>query len=133
MIPSKIKATSTGPPLAPEPFLEVVNATAIKISWEKPFSWEGWEVLSYNISWGSNSMSTKEQSVVLENELAEACIEIEFNVSAMNAVGQSDVRSIHGSFPIGKNKNFCSLSFNLSLLSISTWGFYITYLCRNFK
>ena len=77
-------------------------------------------MLLYNLTWGraqasgdgwdghgkgSSSMCTKEQSVVLvreENEVAQACVEMEFNVSAANAVGQSDVGSIDGGFPIGE-------------------------------
>ena len=91
----------------------MLNSTLIKLSWGKPFTWiEVADILNYTVSmYNSSSQEWKNWTVgpsvnaflisgkqSVDNE----CVELLFNVSATNVVGESRTSPISGGFPTGK-------------------------------
>ena len=107
-----------GPPLAPHPKFQVVNATHIEVKWDKPFTLPDFDVISYtllvNTSFEGVSLRNQSFSVsanttypirfYLSNggDIPKECVYINFLLTAKNDAGESHIGSVMGGFPIGK-------------------------------
>ena len=91
-------ATSTGPPLSPMPVLQKVNDTTVRVSWEEPFTWKEFPILTYTvlgINCSSdavivNTTTTAKQITFTQSEgITRSCSVLQFEVKAATAVGES--------------------------------------------
>ena len=102
-----------GPPLPPVPRLEVFNATSVRVSWEEPFTWELFPVLSYQVSVYNVSSGTYTDNFTLSgNETSQVitrqtettvCSELWLEVTAKNGEGEGCAGTTSGGFPVGKS------------------------------
>ena len=99
---------STGPPLAPAPFVEARNATAVQVSWKEPFIWEGYTIDGYSITVENTSSgevwreTVNATSIIIDREgIAQTCAVI--SVSAQSILGSSKPGVVTNGFPIGKS------------------------------
>ena len=100
----------TGPPLPPSPELRAVNATTLQLSWEDPFTVEGFGI-DYFTVFVKRLDYEEETHVIFERGfylsrvegIAQTCEESNFTVTATNAVGESETADISGEFPFGKS------------------------------
>ena len=102
-----------GPPLPPDPVLNVVNVTTLRVSWMQPYSWPGYNILNYKIEIENQSTGEKIHDAEYVNRtqhtfhffsdmVAESCMELTIYLSAINAAGESEAAEISGGFPIGE-------------------------------
>lgn len=108
-----------GPPRAPHPIFHVVNATHIKVQWDKPFALPEFDVRKYtllivNTSSESGSPRSEPFSVSADTtypiahyisnggDIPKECIYLNFSLTATNDAGRSDIGEVMGGFPIGK-------------------------------
>ena len=106
-------AIAPGPPLPPAPRLEVKSTTSVNVSWEEPFTWDLFPVLSYqvsvyNVSSGTHTntytLSGNETSqVITRHTETSVCSELRFEVTAKNGEGESGAGTTSGGFPVGKS------------------------------
>ena len=100
-----------GPPLPPHPRIALLNATALQLNWDKPFTWTTVaDILNYTIRMYNSSgdqwknwtvgPSVNAIAVVKEGAMVEQCAELFFDVSATNVVGESRFLTVSGGFPI---------------------------------
>lgn len=100
-----------GPPLAPNLMLEVMDeGTVLNISWEKPYSPEGFPILSYNLT--LHNVTSNSSHLLLQADTPTyyllnstdynnvMCNVLRFTVTAASSVGSSDDGAISGGFPI---------------------------------
>ena len=109
-----------GPPLSPDPTLNVLSPSQLKIQWDIPFSHESDPIQRYDIQILNTSSGRKFEYNVSQNgytfptedgNKAEHCHHLMFNVTAVSAQGQSKPGKVSGGFPVGK------YSFKLSSVS----------------
>ena len=91
--------------------MRTVNATAIRVYWDPPFTPVGFDILFYSVSVvnasdGASRMTPPllNTSYVLSTDggrILENCYEIRFYVCAWSEVGQSRNGSVSGTFPTG--------------------------------
>ena len=100
----------------PEVHLQILNATALKLQWLKPFSRREFPIINYTIAVkkkeGSSNIlpeycllasEDRIESFIYANEgVQRVCQQLTFFVAAVNAIGKSTSIEIHGGFPIGK-------------------------------
>lgn len=109
---SEVYWSHTGPPLPPAPSFTLINETAVNVTWQKPFTWEQFDILNYivritNATSGEGiknvtihpTVNQAVMSYVMDN--LEECHEIQFNVTAVNAVGKSRDGYVLIQFPKG--------------------------------
>jgi hypothetical protein len=99
-----------GPPLPPAPQLEVLSTTSVRVSWEEPFTWELFPVLSYQVSVYNVSSGTYNNTFTLSgNETSQVitrqtettvCSELRLGVTAKNGEGESAAGTTSGGFPV---------------------------------
>ena len=94
--------------MAPAPFVEARNATAVQVSWKEPFIWEGYTIDGYFITVENTSSgevwheTVNATSIIIDREgIALTCAV--FNVSAESILGSSKPGVVTSGFPIGKN------------------------------
>ena len=103
-----------GPPLPPHPIFHVVNATHIKVQWDKPYSLPGFDVKNFTLttrsedSQLSNKFEVTPESVYpivhyISNggNIPQECFHMNFTLTATNEAGTSDEGFATGGFPIG--------------------------------
>ena len=118
---------TTGPPLAPHPNFTIVNSTTVIVHWDKPFTWQQFDIQNYTvkvrnsttgevtaetITFGDNRTNTAYSwplnSTIIgymmtnNGSIAYICHEVQFNVTASNAIGESSAGQVSGGFPIGE-------------------------------
>ena len=107
-----------GVPEPPSPQLAVINSTAISVTWNKPFSTPGFDILRYtlNVHNGTSSsiVLTKvfdasgigsypvQYSYISPSISHSDCHNLSMEVTASNSVGISEAGVAAGGFPIGK-------------------------------
>lgn len=108
-----------GPPCAPHPMFHVVNATHIKVQWDKPFALPEFDVRNYTlliVNTSSESGSPRNESFLVSadtnypityysnngGDIPKECAYLNFLLTATNDAGRSDVGKVMGGFPIGK-------------------------------
>ena len=104
-----------GVPLPPQLMVNVqFNATGLNITWVKPFSPEGFPIISYNLTvynQSSNSsllispLHADNLTYLLTNSASysNTCHSLDINITARNAVGDSVASAtITSGFPIGE-------------------------------
>ena len=89
-----------------------MNATTLQLDWDPPFTWPDFEILNYTVTMENRSSGTTANPVVLTpanltytltaEAPAEHCAELRFNVTASNALGDSNPAVVIGGFPKGK-------------------------------
>eukprot|EP00731_Ephydatia_muelleri_P011591 Em0006g485a len=99
-----------GPPLTPNSALSVLNATVLQLSWEKPFTWtEVANITNYTVTMYNDSSQewknwtfdpSLNKLAIVGRDVALECVVLLFEVSASNAVGESQASSVNGGFPI---------------------------------
>ena len=100
-------AIAPGPPLPPAPQLEVVNTTSVRVSWEEPFTWELFPVLSYQVSVYNVSSGTYTNAYTLSGSqrsqvvTVESCSVLVLQVTASNREGMSVPGTITVEIPAG--------------------------------
>ena len=95
--------------MAPAPFVEARNATAMQVSWKEPFIWEGYTIDSYFITvenTSSGAVIRREtvnatSTTIYDEGIAVTCAV--FNVSARSNLGSSKPGVVTSGFPIGKS------------------------------
>lgn len=135
-----------GPPSSPDPQLQVLNATALLLSWLPPFTWEGYPIVHYTIqihnratgkvmnrttnatSTGSNTMSAITFNFSTPHgQVLQRCEELSFAVYAANNIGQSEPGEVNGGFPIGNIHDsthyiqLCETSLKISFINCELW------------
>ena len=100
-----------GPPLSPAPWLEVNSSTTLRVAWEQPFTWQPFPILSYQLTvFNSSSQnsttyslpgSQRSQVKTIERESI-FCSQLDFQVTADNGEGVSEVGNVSGGFPVGE-------------------------------
>lgn len=108
--------TCTGPPSYPEPFLQLINATTLLLSWFPPFTWPDFEIINYSIkmmnttngdTFVRNVNATPNETIINEyfitpnGEATQSCFPLKFAVSATSTIGESRPGNTSGGFPIG--------------------------------
>ena len=93
--------------MAPAPFVEARNATAVQVSWKEPFIWEGYTIDSYfitveNTSSGEVWHQTVNDTFIIVSSEGIALTCAVFNVSATSILGSSKPGVVTSGFPIGK-------------------------------
>ena len=88
-----------------------MNATALQLSWDSPFTWPEYEILNYTVRMENRSSGITEGPVVLSptdlthtlttTAPAQHCAELRFSVTASNALGDSAPAVVTGGFPKG--------------------------------
>ena len=93
------------------PQLEVVSPTELNVSWDEPFTWESFPILSYqltvlNVSSDNSTvyhLSGRQRSKLISRDSeAQVCSELRVSVSADNGEGAREANSISGGFPVGE-------------------------------
>lgn len=113
--------------MTPNSALSVLNATVLQLSWEKPFTWtEVANITNYTVTmYNGSSQEWKNWTfdpslnklAIVGRDVALECVVLVFEVSASNAVGESQASSVNGGFPIGKRiiTKSVALRFTFSL------------------
>ena len=118
-----------GPPLLPQLIFHVVDATKIEVKWNKPFSFQKFNVTNYTLSiWNtsSNFYVVKDENFLVnentdypiryyltkEENISDVCHYLEFRLIASNDIGNSTVGQTTGSFPISKLEHPCMPNFH---------------------
>ena len=88
-----------------------MNATTLQLSWDPPFTWPEYEILRYTVRMENRSSGITAEPVVLSptdltytlttSAPVQHCAELRFNVTASNALGDSDPAVVTGGFPKG--------------------------------
>ena len=103
-----------GPPSKPEPQLTVVNISSLKVEWFTPYSWVNHSVIQYDMTLENSSASTNKVQTWTSNHTEfyitapvtegqrNSCDLLVINVTASSDIGQSQVGSVSGGFPIGR-------------------------------
>ena len=135
-----------GPPLTPQPNFHVVNATHIKILWDKPFALPEFDVRNYTLS----TLNTSSESSVLTSETRSVsqdtdypishyisnggdipldCAYLNFSLTATSDAGTSTVGHVIGGFAIGTysviHNNFYFTSYTVFLVTLLVAFLYI--------
>lgn len=123
-----------GPPLAPNVSFVIINATAVQVSWERPFSMKQFDIHNYTVRIRNSTNGKVSEEVILADndqtysqpspvisyimnnngDIPHDCHELQFNVTASNAVGESNEGYVSGGFPIGESVYYtitCKLLF----------------------
>ena len=100
-------STSIGPPLPPDPVLNVVNVSSLRVSWTKPYSLPEYNILSYKVViYSDGKIFRSADTNGTDSEyifLAERCMEFTILLSAINSIGESEAATITGGLPIGED------------------------------
>jgi len=111
--------THTGPPSSPEVSLQVLNSTALLLSWPPPFTWPDYEIEYYsirmmntssghvtviNVDAARNETNVTEYFSTPGGEIAQRCSLLTFAVSATSIIGEGIQGNASGGFPIGYNR-----------------------------
>ena len=104
----------SGPPLPPHPKFHVVNATHIKVEWDKPFALPEYDVRNYTLTTSSQGITdtvTLEVSQDTDHPMSEYfnnrgdipqdCVLTNFTLTATNDIGRSLEGFVTGGFAIG--------------------------------
>ena len=106
----------TGPPLMPHPVFHVVNATHIKVQWDKPFVFPEFDIRNYTLytsSWRSRTATNETLDTAWDTNypiihytsnggvIPQNCIYMNFTLIATNDVGHSTEGFATGGFAIG--------------------------------
>ena len=112
-------ALCIGPPLTPQPVFHAVNATHIKVQWDKPFALPEYDVRNYTLLIGNTSSSTHVfQNQILYNAsedteypirhyinnggiIPDDCVYLNFTLTASSDAGTSNAGLTTGGFAIG--------------------------------
>ena len=117
----KILLLFLGPPQTPSVTLHIVNATHIKVQWDKPFALSGFDVRNYtlttlNTSLERNTPSLRKEIIIdastiqdypvmhyINNSgtIPQECIYLNFTLTATNDAGTSSEGYVSGGFAIG--------------------------------
>ena len=103
--------TCAGPPLSPHPFMGFEsNGSILTVTWEEPFSMDGFPVTSYNLSVYNHTSGSSYSHLMyppqleynISNPLVSStnCHTLTFSVTAINSVGSSEEDNVSGGFPI---------------------------------
>ena len=108
----------TAPPLPPAPEVLLINATALQLSWEPPFTWSEYPLLNYTIrmhntssgeqfAWVHTIPATVTTYVVFNSGrmIFSSYHELVFSVTASNDLGESSQGTVHSGFPVGEYDN----------------------------
>ena len=90
-----------------------MNATALQLSWDPPFTWPEYEILRYTVRMENRSSEITDQGPVVLSPTSlthtltasapvQHCAELRFNITASNALGDSAPVVVTGGFPKGK-------------------------------
>ena len=101
---------SPGPPLPPQPHVDVMSTTELKVSWEEPFTFEPFPILDYTVTVYTSSepddihtYNVTDQSTLLRLDTETAtCSLLTFEVTARNAIERSKRGKTSGGFPVGE-------------------------------
>ena len=103
------------PPLSPTPEVQLINATALLLSWEPPFTWSEYPLLNYTVR--MHNTSSGEQfawvrmipATVTTYEvfssggmISSSYHELVFSVTASNDLGESTEGTVYSGFPVGE-------------------------------
>jgi len=113
-----VTLTVWGPPAPPQPKLELLNATTLRLTWNPPFTWTGFPIQNYTVRMEntSNSMNNRQWNIpanennsndsvsfelsTMNGEIATGCALLNFSVTAWSDLGESRPGRISGGFPI---------------------------------
>ena len=107
-----------GPPLPPNVSLQLVNWSAIQLSWDAPFSMSVFPILKYTVN-TTNATTGEQVQIDIEplsneghiahtiQETPKNCHQLQFEVFAINSVGASAPGTVSGGFPVGKCVRYC--------------------------
>ena len=111
---------TSGPPAPPQPTMELLNATTLRLTWFLPFTWTGFPIQNYTVRMEntSNSMNNRQWNIpanennscdsvsfelsTMNGEIARECALLNFSVTAWSDLGESRPGRILGGFPIGR-------------------------------
>ena len=93
--------------------MEAINATALRVSWEQPFIFQGYSIDNYTVTVedsSSRAIIVDETVDVAVNEfvfarnegIATTCVALIIRVTAGSVLGRSEPALFIGGFPIGK-------------------------------
>lgn len=119
LVSSLFSSYSTGAPLAPNVTITIVNATTLLVSWDKPFTWEQFDIHNYTIRVRNTTNGNTTEKTISSDDLisnyrvvtyamdsngavAQGCHELQITVTANNGIGESREGFVKGGFPIGK-------------------------------
>ena len=107
-----------GPPLPPHPEFDVIDATHIKVQWDKPFSFPAeFDIASYTLTTRTEGSQTSKETtfpvtadtnyprvhyISNGSTIAQECVHMNFTLTATNKVGTSNEGFATGGFPIGE-------------------------------
>ena len=106
--------------MAPDAVLNVVNVSTLQVSWTPPYSWPGYDILSYNIKienqingdqiqYDTECVNHTECNFYFHSDIvAESCMALTVFLSAVNTAGESEAAAINGGFPIGEEYQYYS-------------------------
>ena len=107
-----------GPPLPPNVSLQLVNWSAIQLSWDAPFSMNVFPILKYTVN-TTNATTGEQVQIDIEpvsneghivhtiQETPKNCHQLQFEVFSINSVGASAPGTVSGGFPVGKCVRYC--------------------------
>ena len=101
-----------GAPAAPNVSLHLVDVSTLRLRWEPPFTWRGFEILRYTVNMENRSsgyvlppvtLSPSETAHTLRASAPlQSCAELRFSVTAHTAAGVGTPAVVTGGFPIGE-------------------------------
>ena len=105
---------SSVPPLPPNVSLELTSWNTIRLSWAPPFSMEGLPVQKYTVNTTNTTSGQRTRTdiyppagsgmlthtILLDSP--SSCHQLQFEVFAVNSVGNSAVGAASGGFPVGE-------------------------------
>ena len=106
---------NTGPPLKTRPIFHIVNATTIKVQWDKPFALPEFDIRNYTLFISSQMSETTNvmfqvsdnshypivHYITNEGVIPKDCISINFTLIATNDVRRSCEGFVIGGFATG--------------------------------
>ena len=103
----------TGPPLAPNVSLELVSWNAMRLSWDAPFTAEGYPIVRYIVYTTNTTTGQRVRTDIYPSTGSEThtildsssdCHTLQFEVFAESSAGLSTAGQVSGGFPVGR---FC--------------------------